>query len=144
MNESENNESPLSPLLTEAHFRRRILQLIGFATERSLSVLLVDGEGMQLPVLVTIDELPASPEPEILLRVVSDLGEQIIRIDSRGGLAFVLERPGESQPHAFDELWADAVFSAGAGAAADVRILGVFLLHSKGVRRLKVPALRSL
>lgn len=142
MNESENDEdAQLSCLLTEADFRRRILQLIGFASERSLSVLLVDGEGRQLPVLVTIGELPPSPEPEILQRMVGDLGEQVLELEDRGGLAFVLERPGDSQPHAFDDIWADAIFAA--GTALGVRILGVFLLHSKGVRRLKASTLQG-
>ncbi|MBC7591583.1 MAG: hypothetical protein H7226_11150 [Salinibacterium sp.] len=141
MNSSENEESPSTPLLTDTDFRRRILQLLGFASERSLSVLLIDGDGIQLPIIVTLDELPASPDSETLKLLVGDLGERLALCGADGSLAFVLERPGQSQPHAFDELWAGAVFAA--GEAAGVRIIGVYLLHSKGVRMLRARVLPS-
>ena len=125
--------------MTETDFRRRILQLLGFASERCLSVLLVDGDGIQLPIIVTLDELPVSPDPETLKLLVGDLGERVAQLGADSSLTFVLERPGESQPHAFDELWAEAVFTA--GEAAGVRIMGVYLLHSKGVRILRARVL---
>lgn len=139
MNTAEDEDSPSTPLLTEADFRRRILQLLGFASERCLSVLLVDGFGIQLPMIVTLDDLPASPDSETLNLLLGDLGARLSLPDAHGGLAVVLERPGESRPHAFDELWAEAVFAA--GEAAGVPLIGVFLLHSRGVRRMRARVL---
>jgi hypothetical protein len=140
MDNRENEESPPRPLRTDTDFRRRILQLLGFASERSLSVLLVDDEGKQFPVIVTLDELPASPDSESLNLLVGDLGDRVAQLGG-GGLAVVLERPGEPKPHAFDELWAEAVFAA--GVAAGVQIIGVYLLHSTGVRMLRARVLPS-
>ena len=78
---------------------------------RSLWVLWLDDDGLMLPVVVPIDDVPAVPDRALIssLLVMSDgvLAEHLPSDD--GHIGFALCRPGAPEVTADDDAWAEAL-----------------------------------
>jgi len=117
-----------SPLITAADIENRVRDLIGRAIVRKLWLLLLDGERVQLPVLMPIAGLPDHPESGAsmgpFLRAVC--GEPTREVVG------VWERPGDPQLTTADREWlrflAAGLMEAGLGSA------GMVLSHTRGCR----------
>ena len=86
-----------------------LLQPLAFEA-RSLWLAWFDAEGRQSPVLVPIDDLPATPDPSMFegLRL---LNETVVSAQLGDGshLAMALCRPGEAVVSDSDDEWVDAL-----------------------------------
>ena len=79
-------------------------------TARSLWLTWIDHDGMALPVVLPIDDIPLVPDPEMLegLRRVH-VGVARSHLPSGGRLAMALCRPGRPEVTEDDEAWAEAL-----------------------------------
>ena len=77
---------------------------------RSLWLTWFDPDGLQLPVVVPLDDLPGLPDTE-LLHGISALHDTVVDQTgvAEGHLALALCRPGPAVPGATDDEWADAL-----------------------------------
>ncbi len=122
-------DSKLVPLSTDALIQQRAAALIGKAIRRQLWVMFLDGNDVQLPVLVPIDGLPTEPgEGDQLSRALREL------VDGVGAhsVVLVLERYGGQELTASDMAWARALHDA--AASAEIRLRATLLSHRRGVR----------
>jgi hypothetical protein len=121
----------LPPLSTDARIEERVSHLIGEAHTRQLWLLFVDGDDMQLPLLLPIGDLPPMPVPEATAVVVNNLG-WLMREIGATRLILVWERRGDNTLAADDVAWVSALATACRGARVPLRAM--FLAHCYGVR----------
>ena len=122
-------------IATDADARELLSTLLGPALRRQLWAFLLASNGRQLPIVIPIDGIPASPSDEELRSIVSSLGQVLDEYGPGGSILFALERPGDETPHGFDELWADGLHSAAEDEAVDV--FAIYLVHDDGLRMMK-------
>ena len=93
---------------------------------RSLWLAWIGDDGLMLPVVVPIDDLPELPDAALLmgLRQVHD-GITEAHLDGEGHLAMALCRPGRPEITASDDEWAEAFRSM----LDDRQIDGTWSLH---------------
>jgi hypothetical protein len=127
--------SPDQIIAKDSDARELLSSALGPALRRQLWAFLLDADGMQLPVVIPIDGIPASPGEGELRSIVSSLGQVLDEFGSGGSILFALERPGAEAPHGFDELWADGLHAAAHVEGVDV--FAIYLVHNDGVRMLK-------
>jgi hypothetical protein len=112
------------PLLTEADMIRRIEELLAPAIHNGqLWILFLDRRRCQLPLMVPIEDLPATPAPadaDLLMRVLADLP------DEYDSVMLVMERLGTDAVASVDRRWAAAL--RGGAADRQVVVAGVFLV----------------
>lgn len=126
-----------APLVTDAEvLRRRWRSLMGpegFG-RRSLWLILLDADGVQLPVVMPIDDVPARPD----VAMMDGLGavvKQVLEADSHvHSVAALLSRPGGDLATAADWAWAREVGRA--FARAEVPTWPVHLATAGRVQRL--------
>jgi hypothetical protein len=77
---------------------------------RSLWLAWIEADGLMLPIIVPVDEIPLVPDPEMLegLRRVH-IGVAQSHLPSGGRLAMALCRPGRPEVTEDDEDWAEAL-----------------------------------
>ncbi|MCF6737200.1 hypothetical protein [Blastococcus sp. KM273129] len=93
---------------------------------RSLWLTWFDTDGRQLPVVVPVDDLPALPEPALLVGVREVHGSVVDdQLGGAGHLALALCRPGEPVVTAEDETWAAELRST----LDDGAVAGTWSLH---------------
>ncbi|KQM58449.1 MULTISPECIES: hypothetical protein [unclassified Agreia] len=126
---------PDAIIATDADARELLSTLLGPALRRQLWAFLLASNGRQLPIVIPIDGIPASPSDEELRSIVSSLGQVLDEYGPGGSILFALERPGDETPHGFDELWADGLHSAAEDEAVDV--FAIYLVHDDGLRMMK-------
>lgn len=126
---------PDAIIATDADARELLSTLLGPALRRQLWAFLLASNGRQLPIVIPIDGIPASPSDEELRSIVSSLGQVLDEYGPSGSILFALERPGDETPHGFDELWADGLHSAAEDEAVDV--FAIYLVHDDGLRMMK-------
>lgn len=70
-------------------------------------------DGLQLPVVLPVDDVPAVPD-RLLLMTVLDVCRQITEshVSGRGHIAMALCRPGRPFPTRDDDAWADGLLTA--------------------------------
>lgn len=126
----------------DADARELLSNLLGPALRRQLWAFLLDADGRQLPVVIPIDGIPASPADDELRSIVSSLGQVLDEFGPGGSILFALERPGDEKAHGFDELWADGLHAAAHEEQVDV--FAIYLVHDDGLRMMKArsPARR--
>ena len=126
---------PDAIIATDADARELLSTLLGPALRRQLWAFLLASNGRQLPIVIPIDGIPASPSDEELRSIVSSLGQVLDEYGPGGSILFALERPGDETPHGFDELWADGLHSAAEDEAVDV--FAIYLVHDDGLRMME-------
>jgi len=125
-----------APLKTDADVLDRVGSCIDqqSRTGRSLWIMFVDPEGVQLPVLVPIDGAPESP---VLgdARAVCRLIAQVLSDAAPGGSALIsLTRSGSGNVRESDRLWASTLREAAADEGTTLRM--VCLATRDGIRQL--------
>lgn len=127
--------TPDAIIASDADARELLASTLGPALRRQLWAFLLDADGMQLPIVIPIDGIPASPADDELRSIVSSLGQVLDEFGPGGSILFALERPGEERAHGFDELWADGLHAAAHDEEVDV--FAIYLVHDDGVRMMK-------
>ncbi|MGY1722689.1 hypothetical protein [Blastococcus sp. SYSU DS0533] len=93
---------------------------------RSLWLTWFDAGGRQLPVVVPVEDLPALPEPALLVGLREVHGSVVDdQLGGAGHLALALCRPGEPVVTAEDEAWAEQLRSV----LDDDLVAGTWSLH---------------
>ena len=135
MTTPSSTSDPDAIIATDADARELLSTMLGPALRRQLWAFLLASNGRQLPIVIPIDGIPASPSDEELRSIVSSLGQVLDEYGPGGSILFALERPGDETPHGFDELWADGLHSAAEDEAVDV--FAIYLVHDDGLRMMK-------
>jgi len=100
----------------------------------SLWLTFLDSDDRPLPTVFPIDDVPASPDPEIVTNLVRVLHEVITDQAPGGSAVLMLERPGTDAVTAADGRWFSALHDS--VLECRVRLRGVFLATASGVRAL--------
>jgi hypothetical protein len=127
--------SPDKIIANDSDARELLSGTLGPALRRQLWAFLLDADGMQLPVVIPIDGIPASPGEGELRSIVSSLGQVLEEFGPGGSILFALERPGDERAHGFDELWADGLHAAAHDEEVD--LFAIYLVHDDGLRMMK-------
>jgi hypothetical protein len=130
MKSLEFEEAQLQPLTSDDDIQERVSTLIGRANIRQLWLLFLDGDGVQLPLLVPIEGLPSKPTPAEAEDIVTTIGE-IMQTVSASSVVFVWERYGSAQLTAQDAAWARSLHVA--CLVGNVRLRAMLLSHHSGV-----------
>ncbi|TQF65489.1 hypothetical protein FK531_21745 [Rhodococcus spelaei] len=96
------------PLVTADDVTRRVEELIGAAVTEQIWYLMTDADGLQLPVLPSVETIP-EPEPGLVGNLVHIVDDILDSSAPGGRVVFVLERPGAVVPTDRDVTWADAL-----------------------------------
>lgn len=118
------------PLTSQVQIEERVRSLIGRACRRQLWFLFLDGNQVQLPLLIPLDDLPATPGDS-----VHDLARAMAEAMEAAGaesIIVVLERYASSALTGTDLAWARGIHDAFDLEGIDLR--GVLLSHNRGVR----------
>jgi len=126
---------PDTIITNDADARELLSRLLGPALRRQLWAFFVAPDGAQLPIIIPIDGIPASPSDDELRSIVSSLGQVLDEYSPGGSILFALERPGDETPHGFDELWADGLHEAAHHEA--IEVFAIYLVHDNGLRMMK-------
>jgi hypothetical protein len=112
------------PLLTEADMKRRIEELIAPAIHNGqLWILFLDARRRQLPLMVPIEDMPATPDASQVSSLIAVLRELRPEYDS---VILVMERLGTDAVAAVDRRWAAALRDE--AAKQGVTIAAIFAL----------------
>ena len=130
MKQTPRFEDSLAPLPTDVDILRRVNELIGPANLPQLWLLFLDSEDVQLPLLIPINGLPARPDggATAIFSSIANLMPEV----GADALVIVWERRGNPKLIERDAAWLHCI--AAACGAARVRLRGVSLSHSEGVR----------
>jgi hypothetical protein len=118
------------PLTSQVLIEERVRALIGRACRRQLWFLFLDGNHIQLPLMIPLDDLPGSPDD-----TVHDLARAMGRAMEAAGaesIIVVIERYASSALTPADTAWAKGIHDAFDLEEIDLR--GIVLSHSRGVR----------
>lgn len=132
----------LAPLDTDIDVLDRVDQLISQneRRDRSLWLLFLSADAVQLPVILPIDGMPADPEPDDAERICDVLATVLDDAAPGGSAVITLVRAVDGGTTECDQRWLKA-FKA-AAARRDVRIRLFCLATTDGVRRLELQAER--
>ncbi len=114
-----------APLITDDDVLHRVDRLLDHASRhcRSLWLLFLSGEGVQLPAVVPIDDVPERPDRLLvgnLCGVVTDVLDDV----APGGSAVVaLTRPGDDSVGDTDRYWFQALYGAAREHGAPIRMM---------------------
>lgn len=126
----------LAPICTDTEIVDRVDYLIDTydRRDRSLWLFLLKGDGVQLPVVVQIDDMPISPDPETAEGICSIVAE-VLRDGTPGGSAVIIfvRENGLSMTDP-DRQWLMALRSAAAKTGMPLRM--VCLATREGTRQL--------
>lgn len=131
MNLTTYDEARLLPLASDTDIESRVTDLVGRANCRQLWLMFLDGDDVQLPILIPVDGLPTSPTANEATEVVTRVSELMTDIGA-ASLITVWERYGPVTLTAQDAVWARLL-----RAACDdggVKLRGMLLSHRTGVR----------
>jgi hypothetical protein len=133
------NFADAGPLRTAEDVLDRVVQLVGRAEttgeERTLWLMLADGDGAQLPTVLPISGVPSTPDQrglDSLERILRGLGTDLTTARGPGSAFFTLERGGTDTLGSGDLEWASRLRALCTGL--DLAILGCFLCTPAGVR----------
>ncbi|MFC5931471.1 hypothetical protein [Cryobacterium melibiosiphilum] len=123
-----------APVTTVAEAQDRVADLVGPAIVRKIWFMMCDRHGLQMPILMPIEDIPLVPEPGELASFAAGLGTLLRDLAPGGSVILTLERPGAATLTAPDRAWGTELR---ASFGAVTRVLGVFLAHDDGVVVLK-------
>ncbi len=126
----------LTPISTDAEVLRRVDQLIDDADrrDRSLWMFFLTADAVQLPVVVPIDDLPISPDPETAEAICNLIAMLLDEAAPGGSAVITLVRENGLIVAGADEDWFLALKSAAATTGAHLRMLCLATKH--GTRQL--------
>lgn len=119
------------PLHTGEQILARVRDLIGPASRSQTWLLFLDGDDVQLPVIVPID---AVPEEQPLVDSARELLSALAAATDAAAVIVVIESPHSRELGGADRAWAIALREAASTEGVDVRAL--LLSHDDGVRAL--------
>ena len=125
-----------APLSTDAEVFDRVDQLVGedARRDRSLWLLFLTADAVQLPVVVPIDDVPASPDPGTA-ETICDMAGHVLHDAAPGGsVVITLVRGNGLSATGPDHQWLMALKSAAARSNLHLRML--CLATRDGTRRL--------
>jgi hypothetical protein len=123
-----------APVTTVAEAQDRVAELVGPAIVRKLWFMMLDRHGVQLPMLMPVEDIPLVPEPDELAPFADGLGRLLRELAPGGSVIITLERPGAAVLTGPDLVWGTELRATFSSA---IRVLGVFLAHDDGVVVLK-------
>jgi hypothetical protein len=126
----------LAPISTDAEVLGRVDQLIDTDSrrDRSLWLLFLTADAIQLPVVVPVDDMPISPDPETAGSICHMIAH-VLRDSAPGGSAVItLVRDNGLSMTGPDEQWLMALRSAAATTGTHLRML--CLATREGTRQL--------
>ena len=123
-----------APVTTIDEARERVGELVGQANRRQLWLMLLDANGIQLPILIPVDGIPLRPEPGDVGPIAASINEILTEQAPGGSVILTLERPGTSALTAPDQAWAREL---NASFGKVMRIAGMFVAHDEGVCELR-------
>jgi hypothetical protein len=116
-------DTPPQPVHTDPEVRKRVEQLIepGVRLRHSLWLFFLDGNDVQLPVIVPIDDVPDDPDPELVGNLCWIIAE--VLGDNEGSVVITLTRPGPAVTDGPDRVWHDRLRDAAAAHSARIRMM---------------------
>jgi hypothetical protein len=123
-------EAASQPLTDHDSVLTRVRSLIGRAEHRCLWFLFLSSDGIQLPIVLPVDDYP--PEPGAEAPVVADVVGDLMRARQAASVIVVWERVLGAEATSGDRAWASAL--AIAFARADISLRGQLVCHRGGVR----------
>lgn len=123
-------EARLQPLTNDVLIEERVRALIGRASRHQLWFLFLDGDQVQLPLMIPLDDLPSSPGDSAhdLARAMG----QAMEAAGAQSIIVVIERYAGTALTASDSAWAKAIHAAFEQDGLSLR--GILLSHNRGVR----------
>jgi hypothetical protein len=114
-----------TPLLTDADILGRVDQIIEakYRHMPTLWVFFLDREQMQLPVLVPVDDIPDSPDPEFTGSLGEVLAKTLRDTVADGSVVLTLTRDGTADVREADVVWRDRLDEAAAAHDVTVRLI---------------------
>ena len=127
---------PATPLNTDQDVLRRVDCIVGQDSRdrRSLWVLFLSGEGVQLPVVVPIDGVPARPDTQTAGDLCGIIADALDAAAPVGSAVITLTRPGCEAVRDTDRYWFHALHNAARERGVSIRML--CLATRSGVRQL--------
>lgn len=125
-----------APLITDAQVLDRMGSCMARQSPagRSLWIMFIDPVGVQLPVIVPLEDVPENPEPAGA-HAVCHMTAGVLSDAAPGGSAVIaLARPGTGQVRESDQRWASALREAAASEGMTLRM--VCLATWDGIREL--------
>lgn len=125
-----------APLDTDQDVLRRVDCLLDRDSRhrRSLWLLFLSGECVQLPVVVPVDDVPDRPDPELVGNLCGVIADVLDDAAPGGSAVVTLTRPGGAAVDETDVYWFRALYSAARERGASIRML--CLATQTGVRQL--------
>jgi hypothetical protein len=127
---------PAAPLETDRDVLHRVSCLLDQDSRdrRSLWLLFLSGEGVQLPILVPVDDVPDRPDPQLVGNLCSVIADVLDDAVPGGSAVVTLTRPGGEAVGDSDRYWFHALYGAAREHGASLRML--CLATRAGVRQL--------
>ena len=119
-----------TPVTTIAQARDRVAQLVGSALRRQLWLMLLDRDGVQLPMIIPIEDIPLRPQAGHLTALAVQFAELLDSYAPGGSMILTLERPGGPDLTAPDQAWASELR---ASFGSTLRITGLFVASDDGI-----------
>lgn len=130
----------LAPISTDAEVVRRVDQLIGTDArrDRSLWLMFLSADAVQLPVVVPVDDIPITPDPDTAGSICQVIAN-VLRDAAPGGSAVItLVRDSGLSVTDPDQQWLMALRTAAARTGMPLRML--CLAAREGTRQLDLHA----
>jgi hypothetical protein len=126
------------PLVTDQDVLRRVDRLLDQDSrqQRSVWLLFLSGDGVQLPAVAPIDDVPERPDPFLVGNLCGVIAEVLADAAPGGSAVVALTRPGEETLGDTDRYWFRALHSAARERGASIRML--CLATQSGVRPLTI------
>jgi len=131
MNSSHFEETQLQPLATDADILDRVRHVVGRASSRQLWLLFLDDLDVQLPLLIPIEGLPASPGGDETAEILDRVREVMQQIDA-SSIIVVHERYAGATLTPQDAGWARSLRRGCDDRGVEIR--GQLLSYRGGVR----------
>ncbi len=90
---------------------------------RSLTLLFLSGDGVQLPVVVPIDDVPERPDPELVGNLCGIIASVFDQAVPDGSAVFALTRPGSAGMDESDRHWVRALHEAAGECRVPIRLI---------------------
>jgi hypothetical protein len=137
-NRSDSNGSGIdlaAPLSTDQDIIRRVDHLLDQDSRRhrSLWLLFLSGEGVQLPVVVPIDDVPARPDSLLARNLCGVIADVLGDVAAAGSAVVTLTRPGDETVDDSDREWFRTLHAAARERGAAVRL--ICLATQAGIRK---------
>ncbi len=119
-----------TPVTTIAQAQDRVAQLVGSAIRRQLWLMLLDRDGVQLPVVIPIEDIPLRPQSGHLTELAARFAELLDSYAPGGSVILTLERPGGADLTAPDQAWASELRTS---FGSTLRITALFVASDDGI-----------